>query len=64
MYSYLVDHFRMSNSKVRERLGCIAEVEIELTTLGAFLWTVRHGLVSRLAPDEMTRVCGDDGALV
>lgn len=42
--------------EVREHPGRIADVETALTTLGAFLRTFRHGVVSRLALVVMTRV--------
>lgn len=37
---------------------------MELTTLDAFLRTVRYGVVSRLASDDITRISGNDGVLV
>lgn len=37
---------------------------MESTTLGAFLRTVRHAVVSRLIPDDLTRVCSEDGVLI
>lgn len=37
---------------------------MELTILSAFLRIVLHGVVSRLAPDAMTRVCGEGGVLI
>lgn len=37
---------------------------MELTTLGAFLRTLRHGDVNRQVPGDMTRVCGDAGVLI
>lgn len=54
----------MLGSKVREHLSHIAKVDIALTTLGAFLRTVRDGVVSRLAPDDMTCVGGEGGVLI
>lgn len=39
----------ISDAKVHEHIGDIAEVEIELTMLGAFLRTVRRGVGHRLA---------------
>lgn len=62
MFSYLADHLRMSGSNVWKYLVCIAEVEVELTTLRASLRTVCHGVVNRLTPDDMTRVRGDDAS--
>lgn len=64
MFSYLVDHFRTSNSKVWEHLGRSAEVETEWTTLGACLQKLRHVIVSRLGLDDMTCVCGEGGFLI
>lgn len=54
-------HLRTSDSKDPEHLGRVAEVEIELTTLGELLRMFRHGVVSQLAPGDMTRGCGEDG---
>lgn len=51
----------MSGSKVREHLGLMAEVELKLMMIEAFLWTVRHGVVTRLAMDDMLRVLGNAG---
>lgn len=48
----------MSGSTVRQNLGRMAEVEIELTNLGAFLRTVRNGVVNRFGTSNMTRVWG------
>lgn len=42
----------------------VAEFEMALTTLVAFLQTDRHAVVTRLAPDDMTHVCGNDGVLI
>lgn len=50
----------MLGFKNREHLGRIVEVQMELATFGSFLRTVCHGVVNRLAPDDMTRVCDDD----
>lgn len=60
----LADEIRMSWSKVRENLDRIVEVEIELATLGAFLRTVRYEVVSLLAPDNITRICGEDDVFI
>lgn len=60
MFSFLADHLRMSGSKVCEHLSRIVEVKIDLTAVVVFLRTVRHGVLSRLKPDDMTRVCGED----
>lgn len=49
----------MSGSKVWEYLCCIEQFEIQLTTLGSFLRTVRREVRSWLVPDEMTCVCGE-----
>lgn len=56
MLSNLVDHPRMLSSRVQEHLSDIAEVEIAVTTLDAFLRTVRYGVISRFTPDALTRV--------
>lgn len=63
LFLYLSDYFRISFATVREHLGRIAEVEKELTTLGAFHRIVRYGVVNRLALDNITRVCGNEGVL-
>lgn len=64
MFSYLTDQVCMSGLRVREHLSCIAEVDIEVAKLEAFLRTVRHGVTSRLTPDGMTRVCGEGVDLI
>lgn len=60
MFLYLGDHLRTSGFRVQEHSGRIAEVEIEVTTLGALLCTVRHVVISH----DMIRVCGEGGVLV
>lgn len=42
MFSCLADHLCSSGLKVRERLGRTTGIEIEVTTLGAFLRTIRY----------------------
>lgn len=42
----------------------IETVEIELTTLSALLRTVHYVVVNCLVPDDVTRVFGDNGALI
>lgn len=64
MFSDLVDHLRMSSSNVWHHLGRIAEADIELTTLSAFLHTVCHEVIIQLALDDMTRACGEGGVLI
>lgn len=64
MFSYWADHLHISGSIVRELLGRIVEVKTELTTRLAFLWTVCHRVVSRLALDDMSHVCGEGGVLI
>lgn len=64
MILYSVDHLRMSGLKVWEHLGRIVEVASELTTVVGFIITARHGVISRLAPDDMTRVCSKGGVLI
>lgn len=54
----------MSGSRVREDLGRMAVIEIELMTLGAFLRKVLHRVVNRLATDNTTRVCGNGDVLI
>lgn len=54
----------MLGSKIREHLSRIGKVEIELTTLCAFLRIVRHGVVSWLLADDITRVRGEGGVLI
>lgn len=54
----------MSGSKDREHLGCIAEVNVALTTLVPCLRTVRHGDGNCIVQDDVTRDSGDDGVLV
>lgn len=44
-------------------LGRMAEVKNEVTTLGAFMWTVCQEVISHSAPKEINRVCGDGGVL-
>lgn len=53
----------MSDSKVLEHVGHIAEIEIEWTIFGMLVRTVRHGVVSRPALDDITRVCDEDRVL-
>lgn len=60
----LRDHFQMSSLRVREYLGRMVEVEMELMTLGAFLGMVRYGVVNRFETDDMICVCGTDGVLI
>lgn len=64
LFSYLADHLRILESKVREHLGRITKTEIKLTTVGAILRTVGHAVVSFLEPDDMTLVCSEDGVLI
>lgn len=64
MFSHLAIHHRVSGSKVREHICGIAEIEIEVTTLRAFLRTIRFEEISRLAPYDMTRVCRDGGVFI
>lgn len=40
------------------------EVEVEVTALGAFLQTVCRGMISRLVPDNMTRVYVEGTVLI
>lgn len=54
----------MSVSRVCENTGRMAEAEMALTTLGAFLETVRQGVVNPLATEYVTRVCGNYGVLI
>lgn len=54
----------MLSSKVREHLGRIAEIKIDLITLGVFLRTIGQGVVNCLDLDVMTRICGDDSVLI
>lgn len=54
----------MWSSRNCEYLGCMAEVEVELTTLGASLRTTRQKVVNRLATEYMTRICCNDGVLI
>lgn len=56
MFSCFAGHFRLSGLKFWEYLDRIAGVEMELTTLGAILRTVRHGVVDCQAPDDLNRV--------
>lgn len=58
MFSYFAHHLCMSVLRFRERSTRIAEVKFDVMKFGASLQTVRHGLISRFAPDDMTRVCG------
>lgn len=64
MLLYVADHLRSSGLKVREYLGRMAEVEIEMSTLGAFLRTVRRKVFNCSAMDNMTRVYGSNGVLI
>lgn len=63
MFFSLASHLRMSGLRVHERLDRIAEVEIELTTLGGVLRAVRHVVVNRLPMEDISCVCGNDGVL-
>lgn len=54
------DHLRMSNLKVWEDFGRMVEVETELAMLGAFLRTLRHGVVRTLTTEDTNHVCGND----
>lgn len=63
MTSYLSDHLCLSGSKVWEHLGRIAEVEMELTSVGALLETVCQSDVYCLALDYMPHFCGGNGVL-
>lgn len=54
----------MSGLKVWDHLGCTAEVEMELTTLGTFVHTVRYGHLNRLPPDNVTPVCLNDIVII
>lgn len=62
--SYFADYFRMWSTKVWLHLGRIEEVVIELTTLGALLWTVYQWSVNELASDDMTCVRSEDAVLI
>lgn len=64
MFSYTANHLRKSGSNVRKNLSHIAEIEIEVTKLGAFPLTIHYGVISRLSPDDMTHFCGDGGVIV
>lgn len=64
MFSYLEDHLRTLDLKVQENLGRVAEVEIELRTLGAFLQTAHHGVASQLAPYNVTYARSEVGLLI
>lgn len=48
MFLYLADHLCVPGSKVREHLGRIGEIEIEVKTLGAFLQTIHYGMIHQL----------------
>lgn len=54
----------MSGSNDWVHLSRIAEVEIEWTTLDAFLGMVCQKVVGHLASDDMTRVCGVGSVLI
>lgn len=60
LFSFLADFLRLSCSKVLGHLCHFAEVQIVLTIHGAIFRTVRRGVVSRLAADDMTCVCRND----
>lgn len=64
MISYCADLPRMLGSTVREHLDRVTEFEIEATTLGAFLPTVRYEEISWLAKNDMTRDCGEGGVSI
>lgn len=64
IFLHLADHLRISDSGVWDHFGCVAEDDMKLTKRGAFLQTVRHGAVNRLAPDEMNCVCDNDSVLI
>lgn len=64
LFSYSVNYIRTSSSRVREYLGGMTEVEKESTTLVAFIRTVRHWVVNRLARDDMICIFGNDGLLI
>lgn len=59
MLSYLADLLCLSVSRIWEYLRRIAEIEIDVTTLGVLLRTVRLGLISRIALEDMIRVSGE-----
>lgn len=64
MYYYLADHLCRYGGRICDHLGRMGDIEIELTTIGAFQRTVRHGADSHLAMDYTTLVCGNYGALI
>lgn len=51
----------MPGLRIRDHLDRMPYVEMELTKFSVFLWTVRHGVVNRLAPNDITSICGNDG---
>lgn len=57
-------HVGFDNPRVLEHLGCIAQVEIKVTTLGAFLQAVLDVVISRLGLADMTCVYGKGGVLI
>lgn len=64
MFLHLADLLRQSGANVWEHLGCVAKVEMELTTLGMFLQTLLHRVMTSLTPDNVTRFCGYDCVLI
>lgn len=64
MFLYLLDQLNMLGLEVRKHLGRIAEVVIAFSTLGAFMRTVLHRVLSRVVREDRTRFCGEDGVLI
>lgn len=63
MFSYLANHLSMFGARVWAHLVRATEVELELTTLGSFLRTVRRGVLNRSATEDMNRFCDNDDVL-
>lgn len=64
VFPYLADLSGFSRPRIRNEIGRMAKVGIEVMILDAFLWTVRHSVVTRLATDYGTLVYGKDGVLI
>lgn len=54
----------MSSAGACKHIGRMSDVEMELTTPGAFPRTVCHAFVNRLASEGLTRFGGNDGARI
>lgn len=54
----------MSGTRVREHLGYMADVEVELKMIDGFLRTASYGVANRLGTEVVTRISGNDGVRI